>query len=199
MEIVSGDTVYGDTAGTAGSALWYSFIGTGDTVTASTCHSGTDLGFDSYLEIYSGTCNNLFYEFANDDDFSCPTSIFHSTVSGFETSAGVDYYLNARGFGSSEGAFELVFTMAAPTASPTTSAPTVSSASPTTGSPAPSASPTKAPKGSGGKNGGKQSGGGKQNDGGKQSGDGKQNGGGKQNKGSGKNRGLRIMMADENM
>ena len=76
LEMVSGDTVYGDTAGTAGSALWYSFIGTADTVTASTCHSGTDADFDSYLEIYSGTCNNLFFEFENDDDLSCPTAVF---------------------------------------------------------------------------------------------------------------------------
>jgi hypothetical protein len=141
LEIVSGDTVYGDTDGTEESALWYSFIGTGGVVTASTCYSGTDGSFDSYLEIYSGDCNGLSLEFYNDDDHSCPTSSLHSTLSGFETSVGVEYHLKVRGFAGDTGAFELVFEM-------------------TSGS----------PKGSGGKKGGKQKGGGKQKEGGKKRG-----------------------------
>ena len=60
LEIVSGDTIYGNTAGTADRALWYNFIGTGGTFTASTSYSGTVVGFDTILEIYSGACNNLY-------------------------------------------------------------------------------------------------------------------------------------------
>jgi hypothetical protein len=179
LEIVSGSSVLGNTGGADEGILWYSFTGTGGTVTASTCYSGTDVNFDTYLEIYSEDCNNLAFEFANDDDFSCPTTIFHSTVSGFVTLPGVDYHLNVQGFygPSCTGAFELVFAMTpGPPSSP------VPSALPTSSPPAPSASPSKAPKGSGGKNGGKQNGGGKQSGGGKN--------GGKQ-KGGGKNRGLR--------
>ena len=81
--------------------LWYSFVGTGAFVTASTC-TGTALDstpFDTQLAVYTGDCaTGLVCLDGNDDDGqdSCTTG-FLSGVS-WQTAVGVTYWIRVYGF-----------------------------------------------------------------------------------------------------
>ena len=80
--------------------VWYSVIGTGERLRASTCF-GTD--FDTKLHVYRGACDVLACEAANDDSEvnelfcgfkssvewdSFPNVEYHILISGFDGSTG---------------------------------------------------------------------------------------------------------------
>ena len=46
-------------------SLWYSIVGTGDTLRATMCFE--DTGYDSYLSVFEGDCDNLDCVVGNDD------------------------------------------------------------------------------------------------------------------------------------
>lgn len=117
ISIACGDTVFGnntcvdlqsiDDCLYAGAynyrALWYSFIGDGSTVTASTCGAATD--FNTALLIYNGDCNNLVCEAG--DNSGCGNSVGGSEII-FNSIPGTVYYIAIGGFTSSAiGNFEL--------------------------------------------------------------------------------------------
>ena len=65
--------------------LWFTFEGTGNEVTLTTCLPGTN--FDTYLSVYEGTCGDLTCVAGNDDqsettgfDDICPVAFVASTV-----------------------------------------------------------------------------------------------------------------------
>ena len=60
--------------------VWYSVIGDGTTLTATTCNVNT-IGYDTALSVYCGPCDNLVCVGASADDFSCPIWPLASTVS----------------------------------------------------------------------------------------------------------------------
>ena len=81
--------------------LWYSIVGTGDTLRATLCFENTD--YDTYLSVYEGSCDNLNCVAGNDDqgeaDASiplCSESYFASAVE-WESEAGVEYLLHVSG------------------------------------------------------------------------------------------------------
>lgn len=81
--------------------VWYTVIGTGNTITASTC-AGTP--YDSKLNVYCGPCNNL----------TCVTGIddfcgLQSQVS-WCSQAGALYRILVQGFGGATGPFTLTIT-----------------------------------------------------------------------------------------
>ena len=81
--------------------VWYTVIGTGNTMTASTCTGTT---YDSKLNVYCGPCNNL----------TCVTGIddfcgLQSQVS-WCSQAGALYRILVQGFGGATGAFTLTLT-----------------------------------------------------------------------------------------
>ncbi|MTE27768.1 T9SS type A sorting domain-containing protein [Winogradskyella ouciana] len=122
----NGDGVAGDGCGSGASSVgvWYSFNGTGDTVTASTCNSTTD--FDTEITVYTGACGDLTCEGNNDDDGECATEFpvggpnLTSTFT-WESEIGTTYYIYISGFDSDAiGNFDLSLTCEPPVNTPPT-------------------------------------------------------------------------------
>jgi hypothetical protein len=90
--------------------LWFSFVGTGQEVTVSTCYPGTNI--DTYLSVYEGTCGDLTCVAGNDDqsepfyDDLCPVFTFASTVV-MATEEGVEYFVLVSGVLDDVGDFEV--------------------------------------------------------------------------------------------
>ncbi len=94
----------GTTDGTAG-GVWYSIIGDGTTLTASTCSATST--YDTKVRVYTGDCNALVCEAGDDDDPNCTFSGLRSTVS-WCSAVGVEYKILVHGFSSAVGTFELL-------------------------------------------------------------------------------------------
>lgn len=113
---VTGNTELGSvtTAPTCGAAnvttngLWYSFTGTGEDVTLSTC-AGTD--FDSKISVFTGTCADLDCVAGSDDAPDCPGNTSSAT---FHTTAGATYFVMVHGYNAAQGDFTLTMTCVAP-------------------------------------------------------------------------------------
>lgn len=87
--------------------VWYSIVGDGSTLTASTCNDGTVID-DTKLSIFCADCDSPVCVTGNDDDASCAANDFLSTVS-WCSEVGRTYLIAIGGFSGStaEGAFEL--------------------------------------------------------------------------------------------
>lgn len=79
--------------------VWYSLVGTGTTLTASTCTGAT--AFDSKISVYCGTCTNLICIDGNDDACGLQSSVTWCSQ------AGATYLVLVHGFGGQTGTFEL--------------------------------------------------------------------------------------------
>jgi hypothetical protein len=87
----------------SGPAVWYSVVGTGNTLTASTCGACTE--FDSFVRVYYCGCDNLTVVGYNDS--SCPESGDHGVFSWCSVQDEV-YLIAVCGYGtSSTGRFVL--------------------------------------------------------------------------------------------
>lgn len=93
--------------------VWYSFVGTGDGITLSTCAVGTN--FDTKLNVYSGTCASLTCVIGNDNATNCTANASASTVS-FNSVLGTQYYILVSGNSGANGNFNLNITCTAPPA-----------------------------------------------------------------------------------
>ena len=91
------------TNGTGG-GVWYRFVGTGVSTTASLCGSG----YDTKIRVYSGTCAALVCAVGNDDFCGTRSQVTWTTVSG------TTYYILVHGFGAATGAYTLTITCAPP-------------------------------------------------------------------------------------
>jgi hypothetical protein len=109
---VSGSTVGNtiDTAPFCGSSItapgvWYSVVGNGNTLTATTCPTGGGNGaYDTKLSVYCGSCTALTCVGGNDDN--CVGQGLSSTFA-WCSQAGTTYWILVHGFGSATGAFTL--------------------------------------------------------------------------------------------
>ncbi len=121
LPITCGASVTGDTqqgyfspvvtcgaANVSTNGLWYSFTGTGEDVTLSTC-AGTS--YDTKLSVFSGPCNALQCVAGSDDAPNCPGNTSSAT---FHTSAGTEYHVLVHGYNDSQGEFTLAMECAAP-------------------------------------------------------------------------------------
>ena len=94
----------------ATAGLWFSFVGTGNEMTVSTCYPGTTI--DTYISVYEGGCNALSCLAGNDDqsepnyDDLCPVTFVASTVV-MNTVEGQEYFVLAMGVYDEEGDFEI--------------------------------------------------------------------------------------------
>ncbi len=117
--IICGSTVEGNTeqglytpGPTCGSAnistkgLWYSFTGTGEEVTLSTCGA---TNFDSKISVFSGTCEALVCEAGNDDGVGCAGN---SSLATFPSVNGTNYLVLVHGYNGEQGLFTLSMTCA---------------------------------------------------------------------------------------
>ncbi len=84
--------------------VWYTVLGTGTTITATTCSANTS--YDTKLNVFCGTCTSLTCITGN-DDAACQFSGLHSTVS-WCSQPGAIYYILVQGFGGATGNFELI-------------------------------------------------------------------------------------------
>ena len=91
--------------------LWYSFEGTGDLITLTTCSELTT--FDTYVSVYQGDCGALTCVAGNDDqsepfyDDLCIEIAFASTLE-FISELGVNYLVMVCGAFAETGTFELI-------------------------------------------------------------------------------------------
>ncbi|MEH6535917.1 MAG: T9SS type A sorting domain-containing protein [Psychroserpens sp.] len=93
-----------DTSNTS-PGVWYSYTSAdAKEVTITTCDAATS--YDTKLTVYAGSCAGLTCVVGNDDDSSCGTSIFQSTVT-FSADAGTTYLILVHGFGTATGDFTL--------------------------------------------------------------------------------------------
>lgn len=93
----------GTTDGTGG-GVWYHFVGTGGSITASLCGSA----YDTKIRVYTGTCAALACVVGNDDFCG-----LQSQVTWLST-LGVTYRILVHGFGATTGNYTLSITCAAP-------------------------------------------------------------------------------------
>mgnify|MGYP003571894847 CR=1 FL=1 len=103
----TGATIDGTEAcGTAITApgVWYTVVGTGNSMTASTC--GPFFGYDTKVTVYCGSCDDLTCLAGNDDNCIGGASGLLSTVT-WCSQAGADYYILVHGFSSGTGDFTL--------------------------------------------------------------------------------------------
>lgn len=85
--------------GEATAGVWYSIVGDGSTIAASTCGGAT---WNTFLEVLTGPCGGPYTTIASNND-ACGTQ---STVS-FLSTTGVTYYVLVRGVGGATGTFTL--------------------------------------------------------------------------------------------
>ncbi|MBN8681232.1 MAG: hypothetical protein J0L99_01200, partial [Chitinophagales bacterium] len=99
------------TLATGAPNVWYTFVGTGQAVTVSTC---ANTSFDSEIGIFSGSCGALVCVAGSDAD-ACGTS--DETIT-FNSVAGTNYFIMVQGHNGATGTFTLDVTCAAPPADP---------------------------------------------------------------------------------
>ncbi|MCB0447887.1 MAG: T9SS type A sorting domain-containing protein, partial [Gelidibacter sp.] len=114
-DVICGNSITGNTANdgavnsvpfcgtnlSTAKGIYYTYIGTGDITTFSTCSANTT--YDTKMGVFTdngATC------VAGNDDAGCAHSSLHSTVS-FLSVDGQEYQIYVTGFGSSAGDFEL--------------------------------------------------------------------------------------------
>jgi hypothetical protein len=86
--------------------LWYSFTGTGEVATLSTC-SGS--GYDTKISVFTGGCAALACVAGNDDGAGCPGNTSRVV---FPTAMGTEYLVLVHGYGNAQGLFSLSYTCA---------------------------------------------------------------------------------------
>ncbi len=113
VTIECGDVLSGTTTGAANDGVascgvsnsapdvWYHFVGTGGSVTASLCNAAN---FDTKIGVFEGTCGTLVCVGGNDDGPGC--SGFTSEFT-FTSVLGTNYYILVHGFNSETGDFDL--------------------------------------------------------------------------------------------
>jgi hypothetical protein len=85
--------------------VWYSVIGTGTSITASTCTGF--FGYDTKISVFCGGCNVLTCVGGNDDNCPGGASGLLSTVT-WCSQASAEYLILVHGFGGASGDFELI-------------------------------------------------------------------------------------------
>ncbi|NUO00669.1 MAG: T9SS type A sorting domain-containing protein, partial [Saprospiraceae bacterium] len=86
--------------------VWYTFTGTGGSVTLSTCSAAS---FDTKISVYTGGCTSPSCVAGNDD--ACPGA--RSSIT-FTTTNGTVYLVLIHGFGGATGTFDLTLSCTAP-------------------------------------------------------------------------------------
>ena len=113
-----GATATGDPTGTCGTSVnvggvFYSVVGTGGSMTLSTCSAVTN--FDTQLFVYSGSCGSYTCVGGNDDVSNTNTCSSVTFLSQF----GVTYFVLVNGYDNTEsGNFAVALTCATPPAAP---------------------------------------------------------------------------------
>ena len=106
----------GDVQPASSGGIWFSIVGNGDLLTATTCMPETD--YDTQISIFSGDCSNLVCLAGNDDQGGLLDSLCDGTNISLNTSStltwnsqpGVEYLIYVNGYEDREGHVELLIT-----------------------------------------------------------------------------------------
>ena len=101
-------TSCGDVVTVGAPGVWYTVVGNGQTMTATTCNTTTN--YDSRLHVFSGTCLAPVCV-TNNDDSNCSASSLLSTVT-WNSVHGTTYYILVNGYSGDIGDFALTLTCA---------------------------------------------------------------------------------------
>jgi hypothetical protein len=90
-----------------GAGVWYTVVGTGNTMTASTCENNSEgsAGFDTRLSVYCKDCEDLLCVAGNDDTPDC--EMFGESTVSWCSQAGATYRILVHGSSFGAGGFEL--------------------------------------------------------------------------------------------
>ena len=92
------------------SDTWFQITSVPGEVTVSTCGEMTE--FDTFLEVFQGSCDILECVDFNDDDLlESDTSLSSCSTVSWAAEENVDYFVRLTGYGSDEGAFEIMFSL----------------------------------------------------------------------------------------
>ncbi|MFN3875127.1 MAG: hypothetical protein ACK4L7_04355, partial [Flavobacteriales bacterium] len=108
---IMGIVALAPTCGAASSTargLWYTFTGTGDDATLSTC-SGS--AYDTKISVFTGGCGALACAAGSDDGPDCPGNTSLLTM---QTQPGAAYLVLVHGYGDDEGDFTLTLNCSPP-------------------------------------------------------------------------------------
>ena len=131
-QAVTGSTLYssatGDPTGTCtetidGGGVFYSIVGTGNSITLSLCSASTN--FDTELFLFTGTCGSYTCVRGN-DDVTCSAHPGSSAIT-FPSALGVKYLVFVSGYGNDQGRFVLSTSCVPPPV------PTITALSPASG------------------------------------------------------------------
>ena len=89
--------------GVTSPGVWYTVMGTGNTMIVSTCNDAT---YDNKISVYCAACASLICVGGNDDALGCGLT---SELS-FCSIAGAEYKVLVHGFGGASGTFNLTIT-----------------------------------------------------------------------------------------
>jgi hypothetical protein len=96
----------GNDAGIAVGGVWYTVVGTGDMMTASTCSTyGGSANYDTQISVYCPTCAAPVCVDGNNDD--CSGDDFLSSTVHWCSRAGETYYVLVHGSAGETGEFRL--------------------------------------------------------------------------------------------
>jgi len=84
--------------------VWYKVVGTGNTITATTCDSLTD--YDTKILVWCNGCNYPICATANDDNCALPGHSLNSTAT-WCSEPGTEYLVLVGGFGTNSGSYML--------------------------------------------------------------------------------------------
>jgi len=90
--------------------VWYTLVGTGLTITATTCGSMTN--FDTRISVFTGSCAALECVTGNDDTSQEEISCGLQSTASWLSVEGQTYYVRVHGWGSMVGTFQLTISEA---------------------------------------------------------------------------------------
>lgn len=90
---------------TAAPGVWFKFVGTGANTTASLCGSG----FDTKIQVFTGSCGSTTCVDGNDDYCSLQSQVTWAAATG------TTYYIFVGGFSGATGSYSLTMTCVMPT------------------------------------------------------------------------------------
>ncbi len=91
---------YCGTGDGTGGGVWYTVVGTGNTMTATLCDEFTD--YDTKIRVYCNSCEDLMCAAGDDDDPECTYSSLRSTAIWCSI-PGQTYYILVHGYSSNTG------------------------------------------------------------------------------------------------
>ncbi|MBC7771779.1 MAG: hypothetical protein H7210_04735 [Pyrinomonadaceae bacterium] len=85
--------------------IWYTYLAPcNGTLNIDTCNNSNEVGFDTVLVAYSGTCSNLAEIECNDDDTGCTvTDPARRSLINFQVARNTRYYIRVGGFNGANG------------------------------------------------------------------------------------------------